>query len=83
MLSYPFDALQVSFQQAVQGKGDDVVHVLELTEGRRVERETETERERCQRSHQYVFFFINLMLRGSTKLERELSLKLPVIRFSN
>lgn len=47
MLSYPFDALQVSFQQAVQGKGDDVVHVLELTEGRRVERETETERERA------------------------------------
>lgn len=30
LLPYPFDSLQVSFQQAVQGKGDDVVHVLEL-----------------------------------------------------
>lgn len=29
------------------------------------------------------FFFINLMIRGSTKVERKLSLKLPVIRFSN
>lgn len=33
MSPYPFDALQVSFQQAVEGKGNDVVHVLELTEG--------------------------------------------------
>lgn len=31
--SYPFDSLQVSLQQTVQGKGDDVVHVLELEEG--------------------------------------------------
>lgn len=34
MLPYPFDSLQVSFQQAVQGEGDDVVHVLELEEER-------------------------------------------------
>lgn len=30
---HPFDALQVSFQQAVQGECDDIVHVLELMEG--------------------------------------------------
>lgn len=33
--SYPFDSFQVSFQQAVQRKGDDVVHVLELEEVRK------------------------------------------------
>lgn len=33
VFSYPFDSLQVSFQQTVQRKGDDVVHVLELEEG--------------------------------------------------
>lgn len=33
LLPYPFDSLQVSFQQAVQRKSDDVVHVLELEEG--------------------------------------------------
>lgn len=32
LLPYPFDSLQVSFQQAVQRKRDDVVHVLELEE---------------------------------------------------
>lgn len=38
-LPYPFDALQISFQQAVQRKSDDVVHVLKLEEGEtRVER---------------------------------------------
>lgn len=31
-MPYPFDTLQVSFQQAVQREGDDVVHVLELEE---------------------------------------------------
>lgn len=37
--AYPFDALQISFQQAVQRKSDDVVHVLKLEEGEmRVER---------------------------------------------
>lgn len=32
--SYPFDSLQISFQQAVQREGDDVVHVLELEESK-------------------------------------------------
>lgn len=40
-VTYPFDSLQVSFQQAVQRKGDDVVHVLELEEGEERERQTE------------------------------------------
>lgn len=35
MLPYPFDALQISFQQAVQRKSDDVVHVLKLEEDER------------------------------------------------
>lgn len=39
VLPYPFDALQISFQQAVQRKRDDVVHVLKLEEDeRRIER---------------------------------------------
>lgn len=33
LLPYPFDAFQVPFQQAVQRKSDDVVHVLKLQEG--------------------------------------------------
>jgi len=41
-LPYPFDTLQVSFQQAVQREGDDVVHVLELEEGE--ERQIRAER---------------------------------------
>lgn len=45
--------------------------------------ERDREKERDVKGHISMFFFINLMLRGSTKLERKLSLKLPVIRFSN